>query len=385
MDIKSGSHEKEGLFTRGWLCCKALPKKLIAKVVEVCKYTKKLGQDDPRKVIHSLKVGLALTLVSLFYFVQPLFNSFGVSAMWAVITVVIVFEFYVGATIGKGFNRGVATLLAGALGVGAHQLGSLSGKNGEPIVLGLFVFVQGAASTFIRFFPKIKARYDYGLLIFILTFSLVSVSGFRDDEVLELAQKRLSRVAIGACICVILSIFICPVWAGEDLHTRVAVNIEKLGNFLEGFGDEYFETSEDGVSKGDKSFLQDYKSVLNSRNIEETLANFARWEPGHGQFMYRHPWKQYLKIGSLTQQCAYHIEALNGYLDSQIQTPPEIRRKIQGTCTKLSLETGKALKELALAIKTMTPPSSADSLCCKLKNCSPKSQSLAQIRLVGRH
>lgn len=48
-----------------------------------------------------------------------------------------------GATLGKGLNRGVATLLAASLGVGAHHLASLSGQIGEPILIGLFVFLQG--------------------------------------------------------------------------------------------------------------------------------------------------------------------------------------------------------------------------------------------------
>lgn len=85
-----------------------------------------------------------------------------------------------------------------------------------------------------RFFPKIKARYDYGMLIFILTFALVSVSGYRDDEVLELAQKRLCTVIIGGIVCFTVSIVVWPVWAGEGLHDLVALNMEKLGNFLEG-------------------------------------------------------------------------------------------------------------------------------------------------------
>ena len=45
-------------------------------------------------------------------------------------------------------------------------------------------------------------------------------------------------------------------------------------------------------------------------------ANFAWWEVGHGKFLFRHPWKQYLKVGFSTRQCAYHMEALNGYLDA---------------------------------------------------------------------
>ncbi|KAG5556448.1 hypothetical protein RHGRI_006896 [Rhododendron griersonianum] len=49
----------------------------------------------------------------------PLYNGFESSGMWAVMTVVVVFEFTVGATLSKGLNRGFATILAGALGVGA--------------------------------------------------------------------------------------------------------------------------------------------------------------------------------------------------------------------------------------------------------------------------
>lgn len=89
-------------------------------------------------------------------------------------------------------------------------------------------------STFMRFFPRIKAKYDYGMLIFILTFALVAVSGFREDEILEFAHKRLSTVVIGGSVCLIISVAVCPVWAGEDLHRLIALNMEKLANFLEG-------------------------------------------------------------------------------------------------------------------------------------------------------
>ena len=91
-----------------------------------------------------------------------------------------------------------------------------------------------AAVSFVRFFPKMKARYDYGLLIFMLTFCLVSITGYQDKEVLDLAHKRLSTILIGSATAVFVSICICPVWAGDDLHKLVSGNVEKLGNFLEG-------------------------------------------------------------------------------------------------------------------------------------------------------
>ena len=98
-----------------------------------------------------------------------------------------------------------------------------------------YICVYAAAlSTFVRFFPRVKARYDYGILIFILTFSLISVSGFREDEILDLAHKRLSTVIMGGVSCVLISIFICPVWAGQDLHSLLASNFDTLSHFLQG-------------------------------------------------------------------------------------------------------------------------------------------------------
>lgn len=59
-----------------------------------------------------------------------------------------------GATLGKGMNRGLATLLAGALGVGAHYLASLSGQTIEPILLSFFVFLQGNLIWVAKYFLR---------------------------------------------------------------------------------------------------------------------------------------------------------------------------------------------------------------------------------------
>ncbi|CAN0847536.1 Aluminum-activated malate transporter 8, partial [Linum grandiflorum] len=346
MEIDSASthHETTGLFHHCWSMVKN-------KVISVSKGAVKIGKDDPRRIMHSLKVGLSLTLVSLLYYIRPLYDGFGVAGMWAVLTVVVISEFTVGGTLSKGLNRGFATLFAGALGVGAQHLAALSGHKGEPILLGILVFLLASTSTFMRFFPRIKARYDYGVLIFILTFALVSVSGYRVDEILTLAEQRLVTIIIGGATCMVVSICICPVWAGQDLHNLVSSNIEKLGCYLEGineeilrlgcqnlviskftyrtsncsfcagFAAEYFQSPEDGeiAAAAVKPFPQVYKSVLTSKSTEDTLANLARWEPRHGQFRLKHPWKQYLKTAAAARQCAYQIESLNGYIHSGLQ------------------------------------------------------------------
>ncbi|WOL11873.1 aluminum-activated malate transporter 1-like [Canna indica] len=339
-------------------------KNTIKRIIQFAKTVKKIGDDDPRRIAHSFKVGFALTLVSIFYYVTPLFASFGVSTVWAVLTVVVVMEYTVGGTLSKGLNRAFATLLAGALGVAAHQIAVLCGDKGEPVLLGLFVFVLAAAATFSRFIPEVKAKYDYGVMIFILTFSLVAVSSYRVDELIELAHQRLSTIAFGVATCLGTSIFVFPVWAGEDLHKLVADNLEKLACFLEGLAAEYFAEKGATEDMDGKSFLKVYMSVLNSKPTEDFLANLARWEPRHGRFLFRHPWSQYQTIGVLSRQCAYLMDALATFITTLPKHKPNMDQDrhlmIQTACGEMSSESAEALKELSLAIRTMTTPALAN-------------------------
>lgn len=378
--LSSPNAETLGGFTRACQYVTSLLKNFKDNVVNFALEAKKLGQDDPRKLYHALKVGLAITVVSLFYYFQPLYNGFGVSAMWAVITVVVVFEYTVGATLGKGINRVVSTIVAGYLGVVAHYLADLSGRTGEPILLALFGFIVASIFTFMRFFPKLKARYDYGLMIFILTFALVAVSGYRDDEVIQMAQQRLSTVLIGSCIAMLICILISPVWAGAELHNLVASNIEKLGNFLEGFGSEFMKTK-DQKPKEEASFRQQYKSVLGTKSNEETMANLASWEPGHGNFKFLHPWKQYLKVGALIRHCACRVDALNNCLNSDVQqTPTELQETMKEACKNLSYELGKVLLEVALGLKKMKKTSIIKTQFTEAKVAAQELKSLLQDR-----
>jgi len=96
------------------------------------------------------------------------------------------------------------------------------------------VALAASAATFSRFIPEVKARYDYGVTIFILTFSLVAVSSYRVDELIRLAHQRFSTIVVGVATCLCTTIFIFPVWAGEDLHKLAIGNLNKLAEFFEG-------------------------------------------------------------------------------------------------------------------------------------------------------
>ncbi|XP_031103113.1 aluminum-activated malate transporter 8-like [Ipomoea triloba] len=335
--------------------------KMKDKMVGIAKNVEKIGRDDPRRIVHSAKVGVALTLNSLFYYYNPLYEGFGQYGIWALLTVMAVFEFTVGATLSKGLNRASATLLAAAMGVGAKYLGDLSGDKAEPVVLGILVYILAAILSFTRFFPGIKTKYDYGVVIFILTFSMVAVSGYRTEQIIQFAHQRLSTVAIGGVTCLLISVLVCPAWAGEDLQDLIAANIENLGKSLEGFGSAYFRVLE-GEGGGMEAFLQDYKSAFNSKATEDSLAVFAWWEFGHGKFTFGHPWEEYLKVGGLTRECASHLQALSSYFnttDDDEATLLTFKSKIEEPCTRMCFQSTHALKAISLTIKTMEHPSPA--------------------------
>jgi hypothetical protein len=90
--VEDGPWKRAGISCSIWTFITSLYFKL-------CKFVKKaweIGVNDPRKFIHCVKVGLALAAVSLFYYLKPLYDGVGKNAMWAVMTVIVVFEYTAG-------------------------------------------------------------------------------------------------------------------------------------------------------------------------------------------------------------------------------------------------------------------------------------------------
>ncbi|PKI73366.1 hypothetical protein CRG98_006304 [Punica granatum] len=62
-----------------------------------------------------------------------------------------------------------------------------------------------------------KARYNYGLVIFNLIFCLVSISGYRETELVKIAVQRVSTIILGS----LMAMVVCPTsacsWVDLDL------------------------------------------------------------------------------------------------------------------------------------------------------------------------
>ncbi|MCD9646512.1 hypothetical protein HAX54_036399, partial [Datura stramonium] len=254
------------------------------------------------------------------------------------------------ATLCKGLNRGLGTLLAGLLAFLIEHIAKESGHIFHAVFIGTSVFLVGAEATYMRFFPHIKKNYDYGVVIFLLTFNLITVSSYHVDSVLKIAHERFYTIAIGCGVCLLMSLFLFPIWSGEDLHISTVGKFEGLANSIEGCIDKYFSDNMEHLEKSRENSMEMedpiykvYNAVLDSKSSDGTLALYASWEPTY--------LKQYVKLGTVLRHFGYTLVALHGCLQTEIQTPRAVRVLFKDPCNRLAREVTKAPKELGDSIR----------------------------------
>jgi hypothetical protein len=111
----------------------------------------------------------------------------------------------------------------------------------------------------------VNARFDYGVSIFVMTYSFVAVSGYRVDDLAALVLDRIATIAIGVIICLAVCTLICPVWAGQELGLLTARNMEKLASAVEACVEDYFADPTAAAARS-----EGYKSVLGSKASEDS-------------------------------------------------------------------------------------------------------------------
>lgn len=82
--------------------------------------------------------------------------------------------------------------------------------------------------------PSVKKSYDHGVMFFIMIFSLVSVFGLYNDDIIKQTNDRLASIFIGISISITVNVIVCPVWAGDKLHASLDSNLKCLASSIEG-------------------------------------------------------------------------------------------------------------------------------------------------------
>ncbi|XP_057463337.1 aluminum-activated malate transporter 9-like [Actinidia eriantha] len=346
-----GNGKKFGGDDKGLFSCKVW----IWNVWEFCK-------EDSNRVVFSLKVGLAVLLVSLLILCQAPYKVFGTNIIWSILTVAIMFEYTVGATFNRGFNRALGSLLAGILAIGVAQLALSTGRVAEPFIIGISIFLIGTTTSFMKLWPSL-VPYEYGFRVILFTYCLIIVSGYRMGNPIKTSMDRLYSIAMGGIVAVLVNVLILPIWAGEQLHKELVASFNAVADSLEECVRKYLE--DDGLDHPEfsKTVMDEFpdepayrkcRSTLNSSAKLESLANSAKWEPPHGRFRhFFYPWSEYVKVGAVLRYCAYEVMALHGVLHSEIQAPYNLRITFQKEIQDATTQAAELVRSLGKDVSNM--------------------------------
>ncbi|PWA77738.1 aluminum activated malate transporter family protein [Artemisia annua] len=332
-----------------------------------------MGRSDPRHIIFGVKSGLALAFVSILIFLKEPFSYISKNSIWAIFTVILVFEFSVGSTLSKGFNEALGAFFAAILALGIAQASVWWAGDWHEFVVIISIFIAGSVTSYVKMHPSMKP-YEYGFRVSMLTFTIVLDSG--TSHFIRTAFYRFILVVVGASIGLIVNICIYPIWSGEDLHKLVVKNFRGVAISLEECVKRYLQNVEYERIPSKKILLYQAADDPLCTGYRGALG-FATWEPPHGRYkMLRYPWGQFLKVSGALRHCAFPVMAMHECILSEIQPAAELRVMFKKEIHMVGMEGAKVLQELGNKLEKLEKLSTCVDLLEKVHEAAEELQML---------
>ncbi|KAG0628598.1 hypothetical protein M758_1G038400 [Ceratodon purpureus] len=303
-----------------------------------------------------VKAGLAAVIASLLAFAPGFMSIFNKNTAWAVVTVDIVMETNVGLTFSKGLNRTLGTLMAALLALLVDVLGNYMGSY-ETYFLVFCTFLGGAIPTMFKFRRPFSDRWNYAVVMAMITFHLLILT--QSDEKIKLPLLRLALIAIGFVIASLVNVLFLPNFAGANINDLLATNFIRAGNVIERCVLEYCHGTvlqqhpEAHNHAANDDLHSCFHEIMQTDSEVDKLLGAARFEPPHGKFFMGYPWYLYGDLTENLRFAYYDIVALDNSLRAEIQSPMHLRTMFQTELLALGKECAEVFRSLGKSLLMM--------------------------------
>lgn len=163
------------------------------------------------QVKFALRVACALFLVAIigdYLQVDKLY--------WIILTVLVVMQSTLGATLDRSRSRAVSTLTG--VVVGGIVMSLLADQIALLLIISLLIAFVGLYFMF----------YNMSRAIFCLSAVLIIALGFMQHNVWYFAEQRFINTCVGIVVAFIFSMCVFPLWAKKNIHTSLLQVLEHL-------------------------------------------------------------------------------------------------------------------------------------------------------------
>ena len=313
---------------------------------------------DYDSAVHALKTGIAVVLASLLSICDPIY-SFTATGGWAVVTVIVLSQRTVGATMLKFTERTLGTAAAAA----AASICGLAVDRylpdfWQPLAVASLLFVV----TVYCIYRADTGSWTYAYTMTALTFNFLLLLCYRQPE-LAVHAARLLMIVIGGLTTLLVSVAPPQLTAHEKARTVLSESFEDAARAIRTVGAAVvsgrqlhrLSRVELAPAALDDEIHVAYRQVVLARTTIDEATKAAPWEAWLQPR--RVDWARHKELGKRLRRTIYAVMSIDGFLrvDQPRHSPPSeaFRRTLAPRLLAATERMAAVLATFATAVKTL--------------------------------